>query len=176
MSGFWTNQFSKFYIAEKTATILLENDAQSTYSAHILIFLEIPLRLQGPISANGTGRVEIFYNGEWGTICDNGWDINDARVVCRQLGYLSAVRALQGRYVPDGTGKIWLNYVDCTGNEQNLANCSHGGWGRHNCRHQYDAGVQCSSDLNVTVKGCMQIIFLSRTYYLSYKHHEVMLK
>ena len=105
----------------------------------------ISLRLQGPLSANGTGRVEIFYNGQWGTICDDHWDINDAGVVCRQLGYLSAVRALQGSQVPSGTGQIWLDDVTCTGSETSLASCSHGGWGNHNCGHSEDSGVECSS-------------------------------
>ena len=86
----------------------------------------------------------MFYNGQWGTVCDDYWDKNDADVACRQLGYGNAIRALQGRRVPDGIGKIWLDDVRCIGNEQNLFNCSHSGWGRHNCGHSEDAGVECS--------------------------------
>ncbi|XP_046846617.1 scavenger receptor cysteine-rich type 1 protein M160-like isoform X2 [Xenia sp. Carnegie-2017] len=107
-----------------------------------------PIRLQGPRSSTGTGRVEIFYDGEWGTICDYDWDLNDAKVVCRELGYRFALRALRGFYVPDGRGKIWLNYVGCYGNEQNLSSCSHSQWGSNNCRHYKDAGVECSKVLN----------------------------
>ncbi|CAB4045315.1 deleted in malignant brain tumors 1 -like, partial, partial [Paramuricea clavata] len=104
----------------------------------------LPIRLRGPSSAKGSGRVEVFYKGRWGTICDGGWDTMDAKVVCRQLGYLFA-RALQGWEAPDGTGHIWLDGVGCTGREQNLISCSHGGWGIHNCGHDRDAGVQCSA-------------------------------
>jgi hypothetical protein len=109
------------------------------------IFTALALRLQGPLNATGTGRVEVFHNGEWGTICDDYWDINDARVVCSQLGYKHAVKALQGGDVPDGTGQIWLDEVACTGSEKSLSVCSHKSWGSHNCGHSEDAGVNCSS-------------------------------
>ena len=105
----------------------------------------IALRLRGPSRANGTGRVEVYYSGEWGTICDTFWGINDATVACRELGYVFALEALQGSEVPHGTGRIWLSHVFCTGNEQSLADCSHLGWGNHFCSHSRDAGVECSS-------------------------------
>ncbi|CAB4045365.1 deleted in malignant brain tumors 1 -like, partial [Paramuricea clavata] len=105
----------------------------------------ISLRLQGPSSTNGTGRVEVFFAGQWGTICDDAWDIRDARVVCRQLGYLNAVAALGGYKVPDGSGKIWLDSVRCKGSEKKLSTCSHDKWGSHNCGHSEDAGVECSN-------------------------------
>jgi hypothetical protein len=110
----------------------------------------IAVQLRGPSSLNGTGRVEVYHNGQWGTICDDGWDIRDARVVCRELGYKDAVRALQGRFVPDGSGPVWLGDVDCTGNEETLNNCSYSGWDEHfNCYHWEDAGVECSQTGNV---------------------------
>ena len=112
------------------------------YNLH---FIEIPLRLQGPSSADGTGRVEIFYNETWGTICDDSWDIHDASVVCRQLGYRYVVSIIPGHQLSDGTGQIWLDDVACTGKEQNLSSCNHNGWGTHNCGHHSDAGVNCSS-------------------------------
>ena len=103
------------------------------------------LRLQGLLSANGIGRVEVFYKEQWGTVCDDNWDMNDANVVCRYLGYKYAVRALQGNDVPDGSGQIWLDDVQCTGSERNFSSCSHNGWGNHNCDHSNDVGVECSS-------------------------------
>ncbi len=101
--------------------------------------------MQGPLIASGTGRVEVFYNGKWGTICDDNWDIEDADVACRQLDFKHAVKALQGTDVPDGSGTIWLDSVDCSGNESSLSSCSHAGWENHDCSHSEDAGVKCTS-------------------------------
>lgn len=72
------------------------------------------------MSANGVGRVEVLYAGKWGTICDFRWDINGARVACRQLGNSNAVRYLQGE--PGSSGPVWLDGVTCTEREQNLTN------------------------------------------------------
>ena len=89
--------------------------------------------------------MEIYYNGQWGTVCDDSWDLNDARVVCRQLGFEDANFAYQNspRYYGQGSGPIWLDDVQCTGYESSLSSCRHNGWGRHNCGHHEDAGVRC---------------------------------
>ena len=105
----------------------------------------IPVRLQGSSSSNGTGRVEVYHEGEWGTICDDNWSIKNAHVVCRQLGYLYAVRVLPISQVPDGSGRIWMDEVRCTGSEENLLLCHHIGFGRHDCGHVEDVGVECTS-------------------------------
>ena len=90
------------------------------------------------------GRVEIFYNGEWGTVCDNGWDLRDAVVVCRQLGYATAARRSISAEFGVGTGRIWLFNVNCDGTESMLSNCSAWAWGRHSCGHRWVAGVVCA--------------------------------
>uniref|UniRef100_G1NXV2 Galectin 3 binding protein n=1 Tax=Myotis lucifugus TaxID=59463 RepID=G1NXV2_MYOLU len=95
--------------------------------------------------APNEGRVEIFYGGQWGTVCDNLWDLVDASVVCRALGFENATEALGRAAFGPGTGPIMLDEVQCSGTETSLANCSSLGWLRSNCRHNQDAGVICSN-------------------------------
>lgn len=102
-----------------------------------------PLRL-----ANGTnrcsGRVEILHNDQWGTVCDDDWDIRDAQVVCRAMDCGSAQMAKRSAYFGQGEGDIWLDDVKCVGNESSLLHCQHPNLGENNCGHGEDAGVVCS--------------------------------
>ncbi|KFP92407.1 Deleted in malignant brain tumors 1 protein, partial [Apaloderma vittatum] len=90
-----------------------------------------------------SGRVEMFYGQEWGTVCDSGWDINDAEVVCHQLGCGRALSTPPSAYFGEGSGPIWLHDVNCTGTETALSQCETARWGVHNCSHGEDAGVVC---------------------------------
>ena len=90
------------------------------------------------------GRVEIFANGYWGTVCDDGWDQADARVVCRQLGFSDSLEATTESRFGRGTGEILLDDVACTESDNELVECSHIGIGMHNCNHGEDAGVVCN--------------------------------
>uniref|UniRef100_A0AAZ1X9F5 SRCR domain-containing protein n=1 Tax=Oreochromis aureus TaxID=47969 RepID=A0AAZ1X9F5_OREAU len=104
----------------------------------------VPIRLAGSGSTRCSGRVEIYHNNSWGTVCDDGWDLNDAEVVCRELNCGSALQALPSTYFGAGTGQIWLDNVTCSGNESSLTECQHRAFGSHNCVHGQDAGVICS--------------------------------
>ena len=96
-----------------------------------------------PSNSPSSGRVEVLYNGTWGTICDNSWDLQDANIVCNELGYDGALSAPGDAAFGQGTGQIWLDGVQCAGNETMIAQCSHRGWGVHSCGHHEDVGVVC---------------------------------
>ena len=86
----------------------------------------------------------MYYNGEWGTVCDDGWSYSDADVVCRQLGLGSWGIPYRGAYFGQGTGPIWLDNVLCAGTESTLASCGHLGINvSRSCYHYEDAGVSC---------------------------------
>ncbi len=111
----------------------------------VTLSLPVPLRLVGG-SSEAEGRVEVFHSGRWGTVCDRGWDLQDATVVCRQLGYGTAVGALGSAVFGSGSGPIWYDNVNCSGSEASLTQCAHRGLGVHYCSHWQDAGVICASE------------------------------
>ncbi|XP_033103957.1 scavenger receptor class A member 5-like, partial [Anneissia japonica] len=96
--------------------------------------------------ADFQGRLEIYYEGEWGTVCNDGWDYNNARVVCNQLGYGYPLQSLiSSGYQGDTYQRIFLDNVDCSGSESSLPWCSHSTIGVHNCGHSQDVALECSS-------------------------------
>ena len=118
---------------------------------YIVYYLEISLRLVGGSSYN-EGRVEVYYNGEWGTVCDDGWDDTDAGVVCRQLGFGSSGTSYSDAYFGQGSGSIWLDNIDCTGNELTLVSCGHLGVNvTRSCSHNEDAGIRCHGKHGITI-------------------------
>ncbi|XP_067898925.1 deleted in malignant brain tumors 1 protein-like isoform X2 [Heterodontus francisci] len=93
---------------------------------------------------NCSGRVEIFFSGTWGTVCDDFWDRHDAAVVCRQLNCGDPVWAPGERLIDQGNGTIWMDEVQCKGSELFLWDCQFSAMGRHDCEHKEDASVICS--------------------------------
>jgi len=92
------------------------------------------------------GRIEVFHNGQWGTVCDDSWNLRSAKVVCRQLGCGTAVSAPGKAHFGRGSDPIWLDDVECSGTEASLSQCRLNNWGNHNCNHEEDAAVVCSGD------------------------------
>uniref|UniRef100_A0A3B3ZQU4 Lysyl oxidase homolog n=1 Tax=Periophthalmus magnuspinnatus TaxID=409849 RepID=A0A3B3ZQU4_9GOBI len=104
------------------------------------------VRLTGYPRKHNEGRVELFYKGEWGTICDDDFSIQNANVLCRQLGFVSATGWTHSAKYGKGQGKIWLDNVNCNGGEKSIENCRSRGWGNSDCTHDEDAGVVCKDE------------------------------
>ena len=102
----------------------------------------VPVRLAGVDGVNYAGRVEVFYQGKWGKICRNEWDINDVKVVCRQLGFQSAVAEFIPMNTSDDTISVAMSNVACTGQETVLAYCKRRD-GNHRCVDNIGAQAFC---------------------------------
>ena len=90
------------------------------------------------------GVVQVFYNNTWGWVCDEGWDKQDADVVCRQLGYQVSSESKSTAVSEPSHEDTWMNNVQCVGNETSLSSCANDGWQSHGCGKGQKAGVVCS--------------------------------
>ncbi|XP_072895205.1 scavenger receptor cysteine-rich domain-containing protein DMBT1-like [Hemitrygon akajei] len=104
---------------------------------------DIPVRLLNG-SSRCAGRVEVYYNGIWGTVCDDAWDLTDADVVCKEMNCGHAVNATKTSWFGQGSGPIWLDNLKCSVNNTALWQCPARPWGENDCIHKEDAGVICS--------------------------------
>lgn len=140
-------RFEQFHSSQNTRLSNIESRLSSASSSLTNIKNDLKKRYSGVIRlTNGGrtyGRVEVYHNGAWGTVCDDGWDTSDAQVACRIMG-LSGGTARNEAYYGQGTGTIWLDDLGCTGYEPSLFACRHLTIGSHNCNHGEDVGVSCS--------------------------------
>ena len=122
------------------------------------------MRLSGVKGINYAGRVEVFYQGKWGKICRNDWDINDVKVVCRQLGFQSALAEFIGMNTRNDTISVVMSNVACTGQESVLASCNRVD-GKHNCMDNIGAQALCepSKWKSPNVKFCNTLLWAHTT-------------
>ena len=92
-------------------------------------------------SSYNEGRLEVYYSGRWGTVCNNGWTDKYASLVCKQLGFGSCGEVTD---FGAGTNNILLENVICSVNDTVLASCGHYGVGiTVRCDHSQDVGIKC---------------------------------
>ena len=106
------------------------------------------------------GRLEVYHDGTWGNVCGNSFTDAAARVVCYMRGHEDVGQYIGNRYGA-GSGTIWLDNVQCSGTETDIADCRHRGWGRHSCGHQEDVSISCFNEVklvgNSTSKGRLEV-------------------
>ncbi|KAM9329870.1 lysyl oxidase homolog 3 [Gastrophryne carolinensis] len=106
----------------------------------------LKFRLAGFPRKHNEGRIEVFYNQEWGTICDDDFTMDNAHILCRHLGFTEATGWTHSAKYGKGVGRIWLDNVICSGSEKSIADCNSRGWGNSDCTHEEDAGVICKDE------------------------------
>ncbi|XP_030838981.1 deleted in malignant brain tumors 1 protein [Strongylocentrotus purpuratus] len=111
----------------------------------------LPVRLVEGGSPN-KGRVEVHFEGSWGTICDDDWNMKSGNVVCRMLGYPGVLKAYGVAYYGEGIGQIILDRFECNGGESHIARCGQDIYGKHNCGHHEDSGVDCSGEATSNIR------------------------
>ncbi|XP_021368435.1 deleted in malignant brain tumors 1 protein-like [Mizuhopecten yessoensis] len=121
------------------------NCMQSIKNAGVLCYngTGVQVRLAG--GKRHYGRVEVSYDGTWGTICDYDWTKYDARVLCKQLGF-SDGRSYKQSYYGPGTGPVYLSGMFCDSSESSLLSCPSRGWNKaqYYCKqHGHDASAYC---------------------------------
>ncbi|NXQ02603.1 C163A protein, partial [Vidua macroura] len=108
------------------------------------------VRLVGS-SGRCAGRVEVYSGGSWSSVCQEGWDLQDAAVVCRQLGCGRALDAPSSARSGAVPGPLWPYIPDCSGSEESLWEC--GRTERRQCGRGGGAGAVCSEQLLVQLAG-----------------------
>ncbi|XP_030846819.1 neurotrypsin-like [Strongylocentrotus purpuratus] len=115
----------------------------------LLLCLSVPSALANDVvrlvggSSTTQGRVEVYYDGSWGTVCNRYWELEDANIVCRQLGFPGAIRQITNAQVfGAGSGLVHLDGVECDGYEASIMDCPRSAFGSV-CNHDQDAGVMC---------------------------------
>ncbi|CAC5422430.1 Neurotrypsin [Mytilus coruscus] len=131
--------------------LLLIVDFQSDIHNQFTFVSAIPVRLlggRGPFE----GTVELYHLGKWGEVCDTNFDVKDAEVICRMLGYTAGIPRLLNS-TDSGTGLVWMDNLLCNGGEIDVALCKSDGFGSKTCSRNRKAAIYCGQDIQVRIHG-----------------------
>ena len=106
-----------------------------------------------------SGILQIYYNGEWGLVCDDFFSYPAGDVACRQLGHQRAYNITSS--VDDSGYQYLLDNVRCNGDETNLFQCLHDGWENHNCFNEA-VYLECTGEYQICYKKRSDILTFSR--------------
>ena len=148
------------------------------FTSSSLCFFQARVRLRAG-AVPSSGRLEVFHDGEWGTVCGDSLDftVSDATVACLSMGFGSAKHIASKGTVGRGFDRVWLNKLDCSGEEPSLEECSHPGFGvlkDYWCeRHYDDVGLICNypqDGLDCDPKVRCFFVWSCILYYRVYQH------
>ncbi|XP_048448394.1 deleted in malignant brain tumors 1 protein-like, partial [Rhincodon typus] len=125
------------------STVPLDSPVHDSFGVAVLCSDHMQIRLSGA-GTRCAGRLEIYYNGTWGSVCDDSWEMTDADVVCKQLGCGRALNTTLPASCEPNSGPIWLDEVKCSGKEELLWKCPSASWNNHDCFHKEDVRIMCS--------------------------------
>ncbi|XP_078060508.1 scavenger receptor cysteine-rich domain-containing protein DMBT1-like [Mustelus asterias] len=124
-------------------SFMLNASLSDSFDVGLLCSEHMQIRLTGG-GSSCSGRVEIYYNGVWGSVCDDAWDLANAHVVCKQLGCGNVLEMTVPVSCQPHYGPVWLDELNCSGNESYLWECPSAPWGNHDCSHKEDVKIMCS--------------------------------
>uniref|UniRef100_T1E173 protein-lysine 6-oxidase n=1 Tax=Cupiennius salei TaxID=6928 RepID=T1E173_CUPSA len=119
------------------------------------------------------GNVEIYHMGTWGSICDDEWDLREANIACRSLGFPNATRGTHNSEFGRGRRKIWMDNLYCKGDEGNLDSCRFDGWGSHDCAATEAAGVICEPKIEPEIASLVSKGVLVKPKQKLHKHKAI---
>jgi hypothetical protein len=138
----WWNVHNCGHGEDVSISCLSSTSISSTTVNHTTVSANATTPFVRLVGKPDAGRLEVFHDGQWGTVCENGFNDVAATVTCRSLGF-GYGELINGDPYHTRNGTIWLDDVRCRGNEASILECSHSGWGQHHCEHSQNVAIEC---------------------------------
>lgn len=103
--------------------------------------------MAGGGKSKNEGRLEVYFNGEWGSVCNRNWGSWSGVIACKDLGFVGLAKvttASHYTYLGSEDSPIWLEGVRCSESHSRIRDCPHEPFGYQPCSHDDDVGLVCS--------------------------------